>query len=137
MNNKSSEFNSVIVQNTYIARKEIIRLCHYLESHLEDKIKLSKMEKISGLSSRSLQYGFRKYFGCSPCKWLQNKRLIAAMNKLNFSDEKFNVTSIIYDFGFSNGSTFSKYYKQKFGERPSISLSRNKNRNSHLKIHSV
>jgi hypothetical protein len=47
MNNKSSEFNSVIVQNTYIARKEIIRLCHYLESHLEDKIKGADIDKVS------------------------------------------------------------------------------------------
>jgi len=86
------------------------------------------MEKISGLSSRSLQYGFRKYFGCSPCKWLQNKRLNAAKYLLNNSNDYINVTKGAYDVGFSNFSIFSKYYKKKFGENPSAALSRNRKR---------
>jgi len=119
---------NILYNDNYGARREINRLCHYIEGHLQDKINLPMMEKISGLSARSLQYGFRKYFGCSHCKWLQNKRLYAANNKLNNPNNSFNITTIVYDFGFLNNSSFSKYYKIKFGEKPSITLARNKQR---------
>ena len=112
----------------YWVRSEIRRLCEYLKAHLEDQINLTTMEKISGLSSRSLQYGFRKYFGCRPFEWLRNERLILAKTKLTNSNDSMNITTLVYDLGFPSASLFSKYYKEKFGEKPSETLSRKKNR---------
>lgn len=109
-------------------RTEIRRLCDYLKTHLEDPINLTVMEKVSGLSSRSLQYGFRKYFGCRPCEWLRNERLNLAKLKLTSSNDNMNITTLVYDLGFPSASLFSKYYKEKFGERPSETLARKKQR---------
>ena len=79
-------------------------------------------------TSRSLQYGFRKYFGCRPFEWLRNERLILAKTKLTNSNDSMNITTLVYDLGFPSASLFSKYYKEKFGEKPSETLSRKKNR---------
>jgi AraC-like DNA-binding protein len=113
--------------NYHCARKEIIRLCVYLDSHINDQINLAKMQEISGLSPRSIQYAFRKYMGCRPLEWLRNERLRIAMIQLNSHHPKnINITSISYDLGFPNSSMFSKYFKKKYGENPSIVLARHK-----------
>ena len=128
MNKNLLEDHHANDRKDYGIRTEIRRLCEYLKTHLEDQINLTTMEKISGLSSRSLQYGFRKYFGCRPCEWLRNERLNLAKTKLTNSNDNMNITTLVYDLGFPSASLFSKYYKEKFGEKPSETLARKKQR---------
>ena len=128
MNKNLLEDHHANDRKDYGVRTEIRRLCEYLKTHLEDQINLTTMEKISGLSSRSLQYGFRKYFGCRPCEWLRNERLNLAKTKLTNSNDNMNITTLVYDLGFPSASLFSKYYKEKFGEKPSETLARKKQR---------
>lgn len=128
MNKNLLEDHHINDRKDYGVRTEIRRLCDYLKAHLEDQINLTTMEKISGLSSRSLQYGFRKYFGCRPCEWLRNERLNLAKIKLASSNDNMNITTLVYDLGFPSASLFSKYYKEKFGEKPSETLAKKKQR---------
>jgi AraC-like DNA-binding protein len=126
MNKNLLEDHHINDRKDFGVRTEIRRLCDYLKTHLEDPINLTTMEKVSGLSSRSLQYGFRKYFGCRPCEWLRNERLNLAKIKLTSSNDNMNITTLVYDLGFPSASLFSKYYKEKFGEKPSETLARKK-----------
>ncbi|MFG1403590.1 helix-turn-helix domain-containing protein [Xanthobacter sediminis] len=96
--------------------------CEYILANLGGRISMTDLERISGLSTRTLQYAFQKRFGCTPVTWIRNERLTAARALLLAADEKTTVTDAALAFGFSNLGNFSRYYSDKFGEYPSQTL---------------
>lgn len=96
-------------------------LCEYLSAHFSERITLTQMEQISGLSARSLQYSFLERFGCAPTVWLRNLRLDRARQQLMRTPLQKTITQIAYDCGFSSVSQFGQYYRQRFGTPPSAS----------------
>jgi transcriptional regulator GlxA family with amidase domain len=97
--------------------------CQYIAAHLDNRISMTELEQISGLSTRSLQYAFQKRFGCTPITWIRNERLNAARDRLMAANEDTTVTNVALAFSFTNLGNFSKYYLDKFGEYPSQTLS--------------
>ncbi len=87
----------------------------------------TEMEKISGLSARSLQYAFLKKFGCSPMEWQKRERLHIAYDRLNKAYEETSVTELSLDLGFSSPSRFAAYYRSLFGESPQETRKRQRN----------
>lgn len=96
--------------------------CEYVLANLGGRISMTDLERISGLSTRTLQYAFQKRFGCTPVTWIRNERLTAARALLLTAEEKTSVTDVALAFGFSNLGNFSKYYSDRFGEYPSQTL---------------
>lgn len=92
--------------------------CEYALANLGDRITLTDLEAVSGLSARNLQYGFQKQFGCSPMTWIRNERLNAARDLLRARGEESSVTQAALAFGFSNLGNFSRLYRERFGEYP-------------------
>lgn len=70
-----------------------------------------------GMSRRQLYYLFEKQGGVA--KFLRNKRLSACYTALIRSSEKKLVSSIAYDYGFTNTSTFSRQFQARYGFSPS------------------
>ncbi|MQT13473.1 helix-turn-helix transcriptional regulator [Rhizobiales bacterium Sp-1] len=101
---------------------ELERACEFIVANLHGRIAMTDLEKISGLSVRSLQYAFQKRFGQSPLLWIRNERLNAARAMLAAPEEDTTVTHVALTFGFSNVGDFSKFYRQRFGELPSRTL---------------
>ncbi len=97
--------------------------CQYIVAHLAERLSMTDLEQISGLSARALQYAFQRRFGCTPVTWIRNERLNAARERLLAAGEQATVTDVALAFGFSNLGNFSKYYSDKFGEYPSQTLS--------------
>jgi AraC-like DNA-binding protein len=103
---------------TVDSRYEIRRLCEWMNANLTKPISLTDMERISGLSSRVIQYCFQKYFGMRPKEWLRKQRLHAARAELIRSSRQQKITCIAYDFCFPSSSNFAEHYKIEFGELP-------------------
>jgi AraC-like DNA-binding protein len=103
-------------------RNRIDGLCEVIRSRLDDKISLTDMERISGLSARSLQYEFSRRFGCSPTQWLRQQRLHTAREKLLSAAPGTSVTRIALELGFSSSSAFASHYRRLFGELPSETI---------------
>lgn len=78
---------------------------------------IGDMERISGLSARTIQYLFQAKLGCTPIKWLRNKRLEIAKNLILSTN--ISITELSLKLGFPSLSIFSKYYKEYFNELPS------------------
>ena len=98
-------------------------VCDYMQMHLDRSVSLTELESVSGLSARTLQYGFQKRFGCTPLQWLSNARLDQARRRLLNPDRETNVTRVALDAGFTNQGNFARKYFERFGELPSHTLS--------------
>ncbi|WP_018391668.1 AraC family transcriptional regulator [Ancylobacter sp. FA202] len=104
------------------ADRRLERACDYVMANLDRRITLTDLEAISGLSARNLQYAFQKRFGCTPVTWIRNERLNAARDLLLAGGDADNVTTAALAFCFSNLGSFSRHYRERFGEYPAVTL---------------
>lgn len=77
------------------------------------------LEEFARLCRRSLstfKRDFKKHYGMSPGKWLQEKRL--ARSAVLMKNSSTSITEIAFECGFENLSHFSRAFKAKFGVNP-------------------
>lgn len=99
-------------------------VCDAVRDNQGQMLTLTEMENISGLSCRALQYAFQKRFSASPMEWQRNEKLLIARDRIIRGESNINITALSYDLGFSKPSSFSAYYRQRFGESPRETRSR-------------
>ncbi len=104
------------------------KVTDYIVGHLEERITLTDMERVSGLPARSLQLAFRKAHGCSPRAWIQRRRIHMARERLLASRPNDTVAAIAMACGFTRLATFSAAYTRRYGESPSVTLARTQTR---------
>lgn len=109
------------------SRAAVDAVCEHVLAHLDSRLRLSDMERVSGLSARSLQYAFRQRFGCSPLGWVLEQRLQAAHDELCAAPHGATVTQVAVRY-FSNPGRFSTQYRSRFGELPTATLARARSR---------
>ncbi|HEA29817.1 MAG TPA: helix-turn-helix domain-containing protein [Leeuwenhoekiella sp.] len=80
-------------------------------------LKIIEIAFLCNMSLSSFKRHFKKEFGTSPGKWLQNNRLKKAREILERGDQK--PSEIYHDFGYNNLSNFSLAFKKTFGINPS------------------
>ncbi len=93
------------------------RMETYIRQRLCAPISLVDLANAAGLSPRSLNALCHKYHGISPMVLLRNMRLDAVRNKLQMCPGA-NVTTVALDHGFGHLGRFSAYYRERFGELP-------------------
>ena len=106
------------------SQKSVDAICDIARNPANNLLTLTEMERISGLSARTLQYAFRRRFGCSPLEWQRRERLYLAKAMLMSASETINITSTCYQTGFASPSKFTEYYRRQFGETPSETVRR-------------
>lgn len=107
-----------------IAPSFIKRLEHYIQENAHKPLAIQDMVEYTGISSRSLFTGFRKYRNTTPMRYLKDVRLQYAYDDLKkgkLGQDK--VTTIAFKWGFTHLGYFSSDYKQHFGETPYETLS--------------
>ena len=109
-------------QYTTLSRSSIERATDYALANLSNRITLTDLEKVSGLSQRALHNAFIKRFQMSPMQWVKQQRLVLVRKSLLNSYAQKTVTEIATSFGFFNLGSFAVEYKKKFGESPSETL---------------
>lgn len=105
-------------------RRELDSLCDHIRANLGERITLSDLERIAGLSARSLQYAFRERFGCTPMQWVREERLLKARHYLQNLRDGESIADIAVSLCFMNQGGFSSYYRRRFGELPSDTVAR-------------
>jgi AraC-like DNA-binding protein len=86
----------------------------------EHPYSLADLCRIGCASARSLQAQFQARFGMSPMQFLRRERLCRAREALR--DGRGPVSTVAYDWGFSNLGRFARAYQAQFGELPSDTL---------------
>ena len=103
----------------YVKRAE-----DYLRTYFSESVTLEDLAQTAGVSSRSLQYGFKKAHGITPMQYLRDLRLAQVREQLQRGNEEASVTSVAMACGFKQLGWFANQYKEKYGEAPSETLRR-------------
>lgn len=94
----------------------------YIQAHLSSAIALSDMARAAGVSERTLHTHVTRAHGVHPMAWLRLQRLDAARAQLR-SERTLSVAEVAQRCGFRHLGRFSAYYRERFGELPSATLS--------------
>ena len=100
-------------------QKEVVKkVIDYIERNIEKEINLDKISKNIGYSKFHLNRVFTEQTGITIYKYLQNRRLTIAAEKLVGTDEP--ITQIAYEAGYDTQQSFSFAFKQIYLYPPKI-----------------
>jgi AraC-like DNA-binding protein len=92
-------------------------------ANFENEISMDDIVSASGVSVRTVFYGFQRWRGTSPMNYLRDMRLdVARQNLTKSGATPKSVSEAALAVGFANFSQFSKLYKMRFGQKPSVTL---------------
>ncbi len=94
-----------------------IDIMDYLEDNYMFDLSIEQIAGFTGRSLASFKRDFKKISDLPPQKWLIEKRLKVAHNKI--CNENRKVSDVYLEVGFKNLSHFSSAYKKQFGIAPS------------------
>lgn len=104
-------------------RKGLERALSYLREVDPSAITVPELARASGVSLRTLEYGFLDVFNLSPVDFMRRQRFHAARFKcMNAEPGSTTVANIAHESGFYHLGRFSAHYKKLFGEQPSATL---------------
>lgn len=94
-------------------------------AHTGEKLYLTDLCKVTGVSERTLEYSFRSVMGISPIAYLTKLRLRQVHHALlNAQPGTTTVTQQALNWGFWHFGEFSRAYRDCFDELPSDTLRR-------------
>ncbi len=89
----------------------------FIREHHCDPLDIATIAQGSGVSARTLQYGFRKYRGASPMAFLRDVRLSAARRALADGRGR-SIRELAETIGYASQSQLARDYRVAFGESP-------------------
>lgn len=100
-------------------QKEVVKkVIDYIEKNLEKEISLDHISKNIGYSKYYLNRIFTEHTGITMYKYVQNRRLTAAAEKLVKTDKP--IMQIAYEAGYDTQQSFSFAFKQIYLYPPKI-----------------
>ena len=101
---------------------QVLQVEDYLQNHWKEPLAISQLATITGVSARSIFYGFAQSRGYSPKAYLKQVRLKNARERLLTPHSHTSVTAVALECGFQNLGHFAREYRAMFGELPSDTL---------------
>lgn len=106
------------------APHSIERAIDFMRRSLGNSVTVSEIAGAAGISVRSLQATFRRYYSTTPQAFLRSLRLQAVRNELLDPKRGTRVARSARRWGFSNLGIFASHYRRAFGELPSATVQR-------------
>jgi AraC-like DNA-binding protein len=103
---------------------ELDMVCEYIQANLNGPTSLTSLEKLSGLSAKTLQVAFLRKFACTPMEWVKEQRLALAYQLLSNATSTTKIGVVAAICGYSNFGDFSRYYAKRYQELPSQTLAK-------------
>jgi AraC family transcriptional regulator len=101
---------------TPLAPWRLQRVVDYVESHLSDRISLSDLSEVAGLSRMHFAAQFRLATGVSPHSYIITRKVERAKQLL--LDQAFSIVDIALLLGFSSQAHFTQIFKKAIGDTP-------------------
>ena len=87
-----------------------------IEQNLENKLSLDELAFLCNMSVSTFKRKFMEHYQSSPSKWFLEKRMEQAEYMLRV--QRLKPSEIYFDLGFSNLSSFSHAFKNRYGTSP-------------------
>lgn len=100
------------------------RAVAFIDENAHTPITVDDVAKAVHLSSRGLQYAFRRALDTTPAAYLRRVRLDGAHRDLRNARPDAAVGDIARHWGFGNTSRFGELYRQTYGRSPREALER-------------
>jgi AraC-like DNA-binding protein len=94
------------------------RICEYIESHLDEKIRLEALAAIAGFSTHHFARAFHQSMGISPHSYLLSRRLERAERMLR--ETQLPLSEIAVATGFSDQSHLARHFRRSTGMSPRL-----------------
>jgi len=94
----------------------LLMVIQHIEDHVCAKITLEELAQKAGMSKYHFSRVFKRYIGMTPIKFVTLRKIEKAKELLKRHD--FNVSSVAYQLGFNDASTFIKQFKKFTGLTP-------------------
>ncbi len=107
-----------------VSAARIAELEAWVDSHLDEPLTIGRLCAVSGVGERTLQKAFLSRRGVSPMRFVAERRLAAARERLLRAGPRDEVTRVAVELGFGHVGRFAQLYRQAFGEVPSETLKR-------------
>jgi len=101
---------------------------NFIQAEAANAPTISEVAKEVGVSVRALSEAFRRFRNTSPGAFLREQRMQGVRNALLAAGPGETVASIASDWGYVNFGMFARAYQQRFGELPSKTLGRARDR---------
>ena len=112
-----------VIRGACVSRQTCVgRAIDYIDAHCADDVTLADLVQVTGVSARTLQYGFMEQFGVGPMTYLKPSRMRCIRDALRKARPGLSIGDVAAQWGFYNGSTFARLYRRMFGELPSETL---------------
>lgn len=99
-------------------KEAVKKVIDYIERNLEEEINLDNISKNIGYSKFYLNRMFTEHTGITIYKYLQNRRLTVAAEKLVKTDKP--IMQIAYEAGYDTQQSFSFAFKQVYLYPPKL-----------------
>ena len=108
--------------------RHVRRALAHLHDNLADKVTLSEVASVCAVPERTLLKQFQKFLGLPPLAYLRRLRLNAARSRLTEAESKDAIADIAISCGFAHLGRFATEYRRAFGETPSATRQRARDR---------
>lgn len=109
-------------------QQRLSRVVAYIESHINESLNLEQLSQIACLSPYHFHRVFRAQMGESLHEHIKRLRLEDAAFKLKYSDS--SIDQISHHVGYERNTSFTKAFKQHFGQSPRNYRSSQQGRNA-------
>lgn len=100
----------------------VISACRLIDRHFPTLLSLEDLSRECGVGKRTLEHGFREVYGTTPRNFARSLRLTRSRMALLRAKSYTPIHEISSAFGFGHTSQFSRDYRCRFGETPSMTL---------------
>lgn len=94
------------------------RAIAYMEAHAQEPITIDDVAREAHISTRGLQYAFRRALDTTPTAYLRRVRLDGARRDLHNADQSVSSAVVARRWGFSNPTRFRALYCEEYGHTP-------------------
>jgi AraC-like DNA-binding protein len=105
-----------------VASRDVRRAIDFIEAHLDVPISMADIIGAAAVSGRALFRDFKRFTGQSPMQYLRDARFRRVRSALARAEPGQRVSEIAAQWGFVHLGRFSRDYRQRFGEPPSVTL---------------
>jgi AraC-like DNA-binding protein len=112
----TTETEETLAKTGRLTQAQMNRLTAHFSMNGEQRMTVSDMADLVGLSESWFATVFRETTGKTPLQWQLSRRIEAARELLD--DEALSIAEIAAQFGFSDQAHFTKVFRQFTGDTP-------------------